>query len=151
MFRTSLEKAVTVDFRKRVGARFNLSRGIKRDKLHGTNGAEFAVFRRFLQIFADFHFSWKLQHFGGADFRRKPQETADFRRKPQETAEFCRNQFVPFSLSLLIPPYYSVSGLRVDPSKCPKCWNSQHFVVSDFSWNFHRKPLTRFRRQPQPS
>ena len=74
---------------------------MKRDKLNGTNGAEFAVFHRF---FADFRFSWELQHFGGADFRRKPQETADFRRKPQETAEFCRNPFVPFSLSLLVPP-----------------------------------------------
>ena len=54
--------------------------------------------------FADFRFSWELQHFGGADFRRKPQETADFRRKPQETADFRRNPFVPFSLSLLVPP-----------------------------------------------
>ena len=54
--------------------------------------------RSFSQIFADFcrfHFSWELQQFGGADFRRKPQETTDFRR----------NRFVPFSLSLLIPPY----------------------------------------------
>ena len=68
-----------------------LSRGIKRDKLNGTNGAEFAVFS---QIFADLCFSWGLQHFGGADFRRRPQETAEFRRNP----------FVPFSLSLLIPP-----------------------------------------------
>ena len=80
------------------------SSGIKRDKLNGTNGAEFAVFRRFLPIFTDFRFSWKLQHFGGADFRRKLQETADFRRKPQKPADFCRNPFVPFSLSLLIPP-----------------------------------------------
>ena len=58
----------------------------------------------FLQILAEFCFSWELQHFGGADFRRKPQETAEFRRKPQETAEFSRNPFVPLSLSLLIPP-----------------------------------------------
>ena len=83
-----------------------MSRGIKRDKLNGTNGTEFAVFRRFSLIFADFRFSWELQHFGGADFRRKPQETA----------EFCRNPFVPFSLSLLIPPYYgklSLEGLAL--------------------------------------
>ena len=80
------------------------SRGIKRDKLNGTNRAEFADFRRFSLIFADFHFSWEVKHFGSADFRRKPQETTDFRRKPQETADFCRNRFVPFSLSLLIPP-----------------------------------------------
>ena len=33
------------------------SRGIKRDKLNGTNGAKFAVFRRFSLIFADFRFS----------------------------------------------------------------------------------------------
>ena len=43
--------------------------------------------RRFSQIFADFRFSWELQHFGGTDFRRKPQETADFRREPQIFAE----------------------------------------------------------------
>ena len=71
------------------------SRGINRNKLKGTNGAKFTVFRRFSLIFADFRFSWELQHIGGAGNRRKPQETADFRRKP----------FVPFSLSLLIPPW----------------------------------------------
>ena len=68
--------------------RFNhRSKGMKRDKLNGTNGAEFADFRRFCLICADFRFSWKLQHFGGADFRRKPQETADCRRKPQNFTE----------------------------------------------------------------
>ena len=72
--------------------------GSKRDKLNWTNRAEF--FRRFSLIFADFCASWESQHFGGADFRRKPQETADFRRKPQETADFRRNLFVPFGLSL---------------------------------------------------
>ena len=41
--------------------------------------------RSFSLIFAIFR--WELQHFGGADFRRKPQETADFRRKPQIFAE----------------------------------------------------------------
>ena len=46
------------------------SRGTTRDKPTWTNRAEFAVFRRFLQIF---RLSWELQHFGGADFRRKPQ------------------------------------------------------------------------------
>ena len=39
-----------------------MSRGNKRDKLKGTNGAKFAVFRRL-----------SLRHFGG-----KPLETADF-------------------------------------------------------------------------
>ena len=67
----------------------------------GTNGAKFAVFRRFSLIFVDFRFSWEIQHFGSADFRRKPQENADF---SQKTADFRRNRFVPFSLSLLIPP-----------------------------------------------
>ena len=87
-----------------ISADCKRSRGTKRNKLNGTNGAKFAVFRRFSLIFADFRFSWELQHLGGADFRRKPQETAEFRRKPQETAEFRRNPFVPFSSSLLIPP-----------------------------------------------
>ena len=56
--------------------------------------------RSFSQIFAEFcwfrfFFFWKWQHFGGADFCRKPHETADFRRKPQETAEFCRKPVCP--------------------------------------------------------
>ena len=74
-----------------------------RDKLKGTNGAKFTVF---LQIFADFcRFSLFL---GITAFRRRrfSQTTADFRRKPQETADFRRNPFVPFSLSLLIPPNF---------------------------------------------
>ena len=71
------------------------SGGTKRDKLKGTNARNsqfFADFRRFLLIFA---FSWELQHFGGADFRRKPQETADFRRKPQKPQIFAENPFCP--------------------------------------------------------
>ena len=44
-------------------------------------------FRRFSLIFTDFRFSCELQHFGGADFRRKLQKTGDFRRKPQIFAE----------------------------------------------------------------
>ena len=64
----------------------------ERDKLKGTNGAKFAVFRAFPGNFKAFQ------------GRRFSQQTADFRRKRQETADFCRNPFVPFSLSLLIPP-----------------------------------------------
>ena len=64
--------------------------------------------RSFSQIFADFCMIFacpgNYTHFGGADFRRKPQETAHFRRKPQKPADFRRNPFVPFSLSLLVPP-----------------------------------------------
>ena len=64
------------------------SRGIKRDKLNGTNGANSQFFS---QIFADFcRFLFLvgiLQHFGGADFRRKPQIFAENRRKPQIFAE----------------------------------------------------------------
>ena len=68
------------------------------------NSHFFADFRLFSQIFAfPRNYSiWEAQIFAGN--RRKPQETADFHRKPQETAEFRRNRFVPFSLSLLIPP-----------------------------------------------
>ena len=71
----------------RFESRGRISRGITRDKLNGTNRAEFAVFSQIFADFADFRFSWELQHFGGADFRRKPQENADFRRKPQIFAE----------------------------------------------------------------
>ena len=63
--------------------------------------------RSFSQIFADVCrvslFSLKLEHSGGADFRRKPQKNAGFRRKTQETAEFRRNPLVPCGLSLSIP------------------------------------------------
>ena len=87
---------------------WRFSRGVKRDKLNGTNGAKFADFRC---LFADFRFSWELQHLGGADFRRQPQIFAENRRQPQVFAEnrrqpqiFAETGFVPFSLSLLIPP-----------------------------------------------
>ena len=72
-------RKVAETFKERIS-----SRGTKRNKLNGANGAEFAVFHRFSLILADFPFSWELQHFGGADFaenRRFSQETADFRRK----------------------------------------------------------------------
>ena len=59
---------------KGVGAKFGMSRGIKRDKLNVS---------QIFADFADFRFSWELQHFGGADFRRKPQIFAENRRKPQ--------------------------------------------------------------------
>ena len=72
-----------------------VSRGIERDKLEGTNGAKFAVFRRFSLIFAD----------PGNYSISEAQIFGDFRRKPQKTAKFCRNRFVLFSLSLSIPPY----------------------------------------------
>ena len=75
--------------------------GTKRDKLNGTNAAKFAVFRRFSLIFADFRSS------GNNSIRRCriSQKTAGNHRFSQETADFCRNPFVPFSLSLLTPPY----------------------------------------------
>ena len=66
----------------------NHSRGLKRDKLHGTNRAEFQVLRRFLQIF---RFSWEFQHVGGADF-------AENCRKPQMFG----NPLIQFSFALLI-------------------------------------------------
>ena len=75
-----------------------LSRGIKRDKLQGTNGAKFALLRRFSLIFADYRFSQEFQYFGGADFRRKPQNSAGncrFLQKP-----VCPIQFVPFNSAL---------------------------------------------------
>ena len=81
----------------------------QRDKLKGTNskGQTEPNSQFFLQIFTDFcRFSLFLgiTAFRKRRFSQKPQETADFRRKPQETADFRRNRFVPFSLSLLIPP-----------------------------------------------
>ena len=64
--------------KNRVGAWRGTSRRIDRDKLNGTNGVELAVSRRVLLIF---RFSWDLQHFGGADFCRKPQILAENRKK----------------------------------------------------------------------
>ena len=76
------------------------SGGTKRDKLKGTNARNsqfFADFRRFLLIFA----------FPGNYSILEAQIFAENRRKPQIFAEnrrFCRNPFVLFSLSLLVPP-----------------------------------------------
>ena len=67
-------------FKKRTRACRN-SRGIKRDKLNGTSRAEFAAFRRFSLIFADFRFSWGIYSTSGA------QIFAENRRKPQIFAE----------------------------------------------------------------
>ena len=75
----------------------NFSRGIKRDKLNGTNRAKFAVFRWFWQIFAfpgNYSIS-EVQIF--AENRRKPQIFAENRRKPQIFAET--------RLSLLVCPF----------------------------------------------
>ena len=55
----------------------------------------FADFCRFSLIFGSL---CKSRDLGGADLRRKPQETAEF---SQETADFCRNRFLPFAVSLL--------------------------------------------------
>ena len=77
-------------------------RGIKRDKLNGTNRAEFAVF----QIFADFLPVLGITAFRSADFRRKPQENADFRRKPQESADIRRNQIC--IVVHLVAPYCAI-------------------------------------------
>ena len=64
-----------------------VSMGIKRDKLNGTNGAKFAVFRRFVSpIFADFRFSWNYSIWEAENYR-KPQIFAENRRKPQNFAE----------------------------------------------------------------
>ena len=86
-----------------------------------------SFFRRFSLIFADFRFSWELQHFGG----RKPQETADFRRKPQQTVDFRRNPpvcpfslFVPFNSALkwessMAPPEEPPQSRLRDPLQQP--------------------------------
>ena len=66
------------------------SRDIKRDKPHGTNGAEFAVFSL---IFAEFcRFSVSLLEMTACQKRRfsqEPQMIAENRRKPQNLAETC--------------------------------------------------------------
>ena len=64
--------------------------------------------RSFSLIFADFcRFSLFLviTAFRGRRFSQKTAGNRRFSQKPQETADFCRNPFVPFSLSLLVPPY----------------------------------------------
>ena len=65
-----------------------VSRGIKWDKLNGTN------FRRFLRIVA-FPRNYSIL---------EAQVFAGNYRFSQKTADFRRNPFVPFSLSLLVPP-----------------------------------------------
>ena len=78
---------------------WNIQRGINRDKLNGTNGAKFAVFRRSLQIFArprNYAFRWRF-----AETHRKPQNLAENPRKQQNFAEarlshlVCPFRFLP--------------------------------------------------------
>ena len=69
------------------------------DKLNGTNAAEFAFFS---QICAPPEI---IQHFEGAAFRRKPQETAcSFSQKTAGNCRILQKPFFRCSLSLLIPP-----------------------------------------------
>ena len=60
--------------------------------------------RSFSLIFADF--CWFSLFLEITAFRGRRFSQFYFRRKPQETADFRRNPFVPFSLSLLVPPYW---------------------------------------------
>ena len=61
-----------------------------------------------------FALSEELQHFGGATFRRKPQETAEVRRKPQNLAET--------RLSHLVCPLVPFHTLGTPPDLClPPC------------------------------
>ena len=94
----------------------NMSGGIKMDTLKGTND-------RNSQFFADFRFYWELQYSGGADSprnrSRKPQNLAENRSKPQF---FLRDPFVPFSLSLLVPPYRNMPR---GPFKSPAVHKTQ--------------------------
>ena len=57
----------------------------------------------FFKIFADFcrfsHFLWNLQYFGGADLRRKLQETAGVRRNRRKLQNFAETH-----LSYLVCP-----------------------------------------------
>ena len=89
------------------------SREIKSDKLHQTNWAKFAISSQiFSLIFADCRFSQELQYFGGADFRRRPQDAADFQGKPRETAELFAgahcNDLSNLVCPFLVPPYLCV-------------------------------------------
>ena len=85
------------------------SRGTKRDKLNGTNRAEFAVFRRFSLIFADFRFSLGITALQKifAENRRKPQIFTENRRKPLIFAENRRKPqiFAETRLSHLVCPF----------------------------------------------
>ena len=93
-------------FQTSVGARWHcmskamlFSRGIKRDKRNGTNGARFAVFRWFLQIFAfpGNYSILEVQIFAANG--RKPQIFAENCRKPQIFAEICSSHLVcPFDI-----------------------------------------------------
>ena len=65
-------------------------RGLKGTNSKGQTEPNPHLFGRFSLIFADFRISWEVQHFGGADFRRKPQTFAETRRKLQIFAEISR-------------------------------------------------------------
>ena len=58
------------------------SGGIKRDKLKGTNGAKFAVVRRFSLIFADFLLFLGITAFRKRRFSQKTAGNRRFSQKP---------------------------------------------------------------------
>ena len=96
------------------------SRGITRDKLNGTNGAKFAILRRFSLMFAVIRFFLlDTTAFGGAENCRKPQKVTESRRKPQETADFCRNPICPIEFVLFHSSLWN-SGPCWGPEKLKK-------------------------------
>ena len=95
------------------------------------NGAKFPVFFcRVSLILADSRFFWEVQHLGGADFRRKPRESADFSRKQQESVDFRRNPFVPFSS--FVPFDSALNHYSPQPLHgiCPCSWATSTMVDS---------------------
>ena len=82
------------------------SRGNKRDKLKGTNGARFAAFRRFSLILADFHFSWGSTALGNCRFSQKTAGNRRFSQKPQ--------------MSHLVWPLYPKNLCRLFLKKWPR-------------------------------
>ena len=88
-FSTQPREAILLLFEDifRLAGLFLKNSGNSRDKLSGTNGAKFAVFHWFLQIFAiprNYNI-WEAQIF--AENCRKPQIFAENRRKPLNFAE----------------------------------------------------------------
>ena len=123
-------------------------KGNKRDKLKGTNGAKFEVFRWFLQIFA-FVFSgkWSISKVQIlAENCRKPQIFTEHHRKPQIFAETrSSHEVCPFQLCPREGALASRAAKVVRPTTTSILWvewdHDIAFAVAIMSWSANGHPI----------
>ena len=112
--------------------------------IKGTNAAKLAVFRRLSQLSADFRFSWEVQHFGGADFRRRQQETVNFRRKPHR-------RFLQKPMCLIHPKNPAVPKILRVVNVLPHCDLLSRRTLCGHHFPGNYRPFSPCKKGPQCS